>query len=76
MKESHGLPRGVLRGLQADHPVVKRAAVQEAFRTLGQHCLYQSRDGAALLQQCISSHDTVGMDVIAAEFVDVCVSNH
>jgi len=60
-KDPHGLPKGVLRGLQAEHPVVKKAAVGEIFRFLGQHSQYQSTDGAALLQQCISSQDKVSM---------------
>lgn len=59
MRDPHGLPKGVLRGLQAEHPVVKKAAVTEVFRLLGQHSKYQSADGAALLQQCISSQDRV-----------------
>ncbi|CAL5220764.1 g2828 [Coccomyxa viridis] len=57
MKDPHGMPKAVLRGLQAEHPVVKRAAVTEVFRQLGQHSQYQSAEGAALLQQCVSSKD-------------------
>ena len=59
MKDIHGLPKGVLRGLQADHPVVRKAAAAEVFRFLGQHSNYQSTDGAALIQKCLSSQDTV-----------------
>ena len=59
MKDPHGLPKGLLRGLQAQHLVITRAAVEEAFNFLGQHSAYQSRDGAALLQQCLSASDAV-----------------
>ena len=55
------MPKGLLRGLQAEHPVIRWAAVEEAFRFLGQHTAYQSRDGAALLQQCLSASDAVSL---------------
>ena len=55
------LPKGLLRGLQAEHLVIRWAAVEEAFRYLGQHSAYQSRDGAALLQQCLSASDAVSL---------------
>lgn len=61
MKDPHGLPKGLLRGLQAEHLVIRRAAVEEAFRYLGQHSAYQSRNGAALLQQCLSATDAVSL---------------
>ena len=61
MKDPHGLPKGLLRGLQAEHLVIRRAAVEEAFRFLGEHSTFQSRDGAALLQQCISASDAVSL---------------
>ena len=59
MKDLHGMPKAVLRGLQAEHAVVRRAAVTEVFRHLGQHSQYQSAEGAALLQQCVASQDRV-----------------
>ncbi len=59
------MPKAVLRGLQAEHPVVKRAAVTEVFRQLGQHSQYQSAEGAALLQQCVSSKDRVSLPYTA-----------
>ncbi len=61
MKDPHGMPKAVLRRLQAEHPVVKRTAVTEVFRQLGQHTQYQSAEGAALLQQCVSSQDRVSL---------------
>ena len=63
------MPKAVLRGLQAEHPVVKRAAVAEVFRHLGQHSQFQSAEGAALLQQCVASQDRVSPLAVACSWL-------
>lgn len=44
-----------IRRLSVEHPALQRLTVAAIFKTLGQHSIYLSREGAATLQELLSS---------------------